>query len=109
MDVRQLFAANLRRIRHERGFSQERLAYECEIDRAHVSKIERGLGYVGLGIIDKLAEVFDTARDRVVPWWRPVREVPVLPGARRPAALGSSISNLEKGPNPRTGDNRFSR
>lgn len=60
MDVRQLFAANLRRIRHERGFSQERLAYECEIDRAHVSKIERGLVFVGLEIIDKLAKVLDT-------------------------------------------------
>jgi transcriptional regulator with XRE-family HTH domain len=60
MDVRQLFAANLRRIRNERGFSQERLAYECEIDRAHVSKIERGLVFVGLEIIDKLARVLDT-------------------------------------------------
>jgi transcriptional regulator with XRE-family HTH domain len=60
MDVRHLFAANLRRIRSERGFSQERLAYECEIDRAHVSKIERGLVYVGLEIIDKLAKVLDT-------------------------------------------------
>lgn len=58
MDVRELFAANLRRIRHERGFSQERL--ECEIDRAHVSKIERGLVFVGLEIIDKLAKVLDT-------------------------------------------------
>ncbi len=60
MDVRQLFAVNLRRIRHERGFSQEQLAYECGIDRAHVSKIERGLVFVGLEIIDKMAKVLDT-------------------------------------------------
>jgi transcriptional regulator with XRE-family HTH domain len=57
MDLRHRFAANLRRIRHDRGISQEDLAYEAGIDRAHVSKIERALTYVGLEIIGKFAEV----------------------------------------------------
>jgi transcriptional regulator with XRE-family HTH domain len=57
MDLRHRFATNLRRIRHDRGISQEDLAYEAGIDRAHVSKIERGLTYVGLEIIGKFAEV----------------------------------------------------
>ncbi|WP_425989969.1 helix-turn-helix domain-containing protein [Afipia sp. DC4300-2b1] len=55
MDIRQLFAANLRRIRHEKGLSQEELAYEADVDRAHVSKIERSLTYVGLEIVEKFA------------------------------------------------------
>ena len=43
MDLRQLFATNLRRIRHHRGISQEELAHLAAIDRAHVSKVERGV------------------------------------------------------------------
>lgn len=57
MDLRQIFATNLRRIRHEKEMSQETLAHDAEVDRAHVSKIERGLTYIGLEIIGKFAEV----------------------------------------------------
>ena len=32
MDLRQLFATNLRRIRHDRGVSQEGLANEAGVD-----------------------------------------------------------------------------
>lgn len=61
MDIRQLFAANLRRIRHEKGFSQEELAYAANVDRAHVSKIERSLTYVGLEIVEKFSKVMGVA------------------------------------------------
>lgn len=61
MDIRQLFAANLRRIRHEKGFSQEELAYQADVDRAHVSKIERSLTYVGLEIVEKFSKVMGVA------------------------------------------------
>jgi transcriptional regulator with XRE-family HTH domain len=57
MDLRQRFATNLRRIRHNRGISQEDLAYEAGVDRAYVSRIERAVTYVGLEIIGKFAEV----------------------------------------------------
>jgi transcriptional regulator with XRE-family HTH domain len=59
MDLRQLFATNLRRIRHQRGISQEELAHEAGVDRAHVSKVERGITYVGLEIIGKFSAVLD--------------------------------------------------
>jgi transcriptional regulator with XRE-family HTH domain len=59
MDIRQLFAANLRRIRHDKGISQEDLAYDAGIDRAHVSKLERAVVYAGLEIVEKLAKVLD--------------------------------------------------
>ncbi|MCA6101297.1 transcriptional regulator with XRE-family HTH domain [Bradyrhizobium sp. USDA 4509] len=59
MDLRQLFATNLRRIRHQRGISQEELAHEAAVDRAHVSKMERGITYVGLEIIGKFSAVLD--------------------------------------------------
>lgn len=57
MDLRHILATNLRRIRHEKGISQEQLAYEADVDRAHVSKIERGVTQVGIEIIGKFVDV----------------------------------------------------
>ena len=57
MDLRQVFAANLRRLRHARGLSQEALAYEADVNRTYMSKLEKGGSYVGLEIIGKLAAV----------------------------------------------------
>ncbi len=34
MDLRQVFVANLRRLRHAKGLSQEDLAYEAEANRS---------------------------------------------------------------------------
>jgi transcriptional regulator with XRE-family HTH domain len=51
MDLRQLFATNLRRIRHQRKLSQEGLAHDAGVDRAYLSRVER--------IIGKLAEVLE--------------------------------------------------
>ena len=59
MDLRQLFATNLRRIRHDRKLSQEQLAYDAGVDRAYLSRVERAVTYVGLEIIEKLASVLE--------------------------------------------------
>jgi transcriptional regulator with XRE-family HTH domain len=57
MDLRQVFAANLRRLRHAKGLSQENLAYEADVNRTYMSKLEKGGSYPGLEIIGKLAAV----------------------------------------------------
>jgi transcriptional regulator with XRE-family HTH domain len=57
MDVRQVFAVNLRRLRHARGLSQEDLAHEADVNRSYMSKLEKGASYPGLEIIAKLAAV----------------------------------------------------
>ena len=57
MDLRQVFAANLRRYRHAKGLSQEELAHEAGVNRTYMSKLETGGSYVGLEIIGKLATV----------------------------------------------------
>jgi transcriptional regulator with XRE-family HTH domain len=57
MDLRQVFATNLRHLRHEKGLSQEDLAYEAGINRSYISKLERGATHAGLEIIGKLASV----------------------------------------------------
>jgi transcriptional regulator with XRE-family HTH domain len=57
MDLRQVFAANLRRLRHAKGLSQENVAYEADVNRTYMSKLEKGGSYPGLEIIGKLAAV----------------------------------------------------
>lgn len=57
MDLRGIFATNLRRLRHEKGLSQDDLAYEAEISRSYLSQLEKGAFYASLKIIGKLASV----------------------------------------------------
>jgi len=57
MDLRDTFAANLRRLRNERNLSQDDLAYAAEISRSYLSQIEKGKYYASLKTIGKLAEV----------------------------------------------------
>jgi len=59
MDLRQIFAANLRRLRHAQGLSQEALAHEADVNRTYMSKLEKGGSYPGLEIIGKLASVLE--------------------------------------------------
>jgi transcriptional regulator with XRE-family HTH domain len=59
MDLREVFAANLRRLRHERGISQETLAHEAGMNRTYLSKLEKAVSYPGLEIIGKIALVLD--------------------------------------------------
>jgi transcriptional regulator with XRE-family HTH domain len=57
-DLRDVFAFNLRRLRHGNDMSQEELADIAGINRTYVSKLETGATYAGLEIIGKLADVF---------------------------------------------------
>jgi transcriptional regulator with XRE-family HTH domain len=56
MDLREVFAANLRRLRHERGLSQDDLAFEAEVSRSYLSQLEKGSFYASLKIIGRLAQ-----------------------------------------------------
>ena len=55
MDLRDVFAANLRRLRHAKGLSQDDLAYEANISRSYLSQIEKGAFYASLKIVGKIA------------------------------------------------------
>ncbi len=57
MRLRQIFARNLRRVRTERGLSQEALADLAGIDRTYVSALERERYSASLDTIEKLAQV----------------------------------------------------
>ena len=53
--IKEDLARNLKRIRLEKGFAQERLALEADVDRTVVSKIERGVTNPSLEILLRLA------------------------------------------------------
>ena len=57
MDLREVFATNLRRLRNDRGLSQDDLAYEAEVSRSYLSQLEKGKYHASLKIIGKLAEI----------------------------------------------------
>ena len=57
MDLREVFAGNLRRLRHAKGLSQDDLAYEAKISRSYLSQLEKGTFYASLKIVGKLAKV----------------------------------------------------
>ena len=59
MDLREVFAGNLRRLRHAKGMSQDDLAYEAEISRSYLSQLEKGAFYASLKIVGKVAQALD--------------------------------------------------
>jgi transcriptional regulator with XRE-family HTH domain len=59
MDLREVFATNLRRFRHAKGLSQDDLAYEAGISRSYLSQIEKGVFFASLKIVGKLATALD--------------------------------------------------
>jgi transcriptional regulator with XRE-family HTH domain len=59
MDLREVFATNLRRLRHAKGLSQDDLAYEAEVSRSYLSQLEKGAFYASLKIVEKLARALN--------------------------------------------------
>lgn len=55
MDIREVLAINLRKLRQARGLSQEELAYRAEIDRTYISALERSVYAAGIDVVDRLA------------------------------------------------------
>lgn len=56
MELRRIFASNLRQARRERDLSQEALADLAGIDRTYVSALERQIYSASLDTIEKLAD-----------------------------------------------------
>jgi transcriptional regulator with XRE-family HTH domain len=56
MDIRVIFARNLKHYREQRGLTQAALAAAMDVDRAHVSAMERAKQNVTLQTLQRLAE-----------------------------------------------------
>lgn len=55
VDIRLRLARNLRRLREQKGWSQEKFAFEANIHRTYVSDIERGARNPTITVVEKLA------------------------------------------------------
>ncbi|MDG0856724.1 helix-turn-helix domain-containing protein [Roseateles puraquae] len=55
VSAREALAANIVALRHERGWSQEALAFECGLHRTFVAHVERLSRNISLDNIERLA------------------------------------------------------
>lgn len=60
MDVRQRLAVNMKRLRKERGWSQEALADEAGLDRTYISGIERRVKNPTITVVERIALALDS-------------------------------------------------
>lgn len=57
MDIREIFALNLRTLRHAKGLSQEELAHRANVHRTYVSSLERCVYSPTIDMVDSLAQI----------------------------------------------------
>ena len=55
-DWRAILGKNVRRLRQQRGLTQEKLAFEAEIDLTYIGGIERGRRNPSLLVMARIAE-----------------------------------------------------
>ncbi|MFZ0601526.1 MAG: helix-turn-helix transcriptional regulator [Roseiarcus sp.] len=84
MDIREVFARNLRRYRRAARLSQEELAHRSDIDRTYISSLERSVYAASIDVVDPLAVALEIqAADLLVrPPSARARKAPVLDGER---------------------------
>ena len=82
MDIREVFARNLRRYRRAAKLSQEELAHRSDIDRTYISSLERSVYAASIDVVDRLAAALEIqAADLLVrPPSARARKAPVLAG-----------------------------
>lgn len=64
--VCEAFGRNLRSIRKEKGFSQERLAHDSGIDRSYLGKVERGMVNLTIEKLYQLAECLECSPKNLI-------------------------------------------
>jgi transcriptional regulator with XRE-family HTH domain len=75
MDIREVFARNLRKARNAKGLSQEALAHEAEVDRTYVSALERSQYSASIDMVDRLAKALEIEASALLQ--RPARSRPL--------------------------------
>lgn len=56
MDAKKNLATNMKRLRKDRGWSQEALADECGLDRTYVSGLERQVKNPTITVVQRVSE-----------------------------------------------------
>jgi transcriptional regulator with XRE-family HTH domain len=66
MDIRRRVGLNVRRFRTERGWSQEQLAFECDLHRTYISGVERGVRNPTVLVLDEIATALKVPAHRLL-------------------------------------------
>jgi len=66
VDIRVQLGENLRRLRTEKGLSQEQFAFEAKLHRTYISDIERGARNPTVLVLQKLAEALGVHATRLI-------------------------------------------
>lgn len=61
MDIRRRLALNIRRIRKQKGLSQEALAFEAGVHRTYISGVERCVRNPTITVVDKIARALEVS------------------------------------------------
>ena len=59
VDIKEKIGIRLRELRKQKGLSQEKFAFECELDRTYIASIEQGKRNVSIANIEKIAKALD--------------------------------------------------
>lgn len=62
----KIFGENLKRLRVEKGISQEDMAKKIKIHANHLSRYERGLSAPSIEVVEKMAKLLDVSIDELV-------------------------------------------
>ena len=66
MDIRRRVGLNVRKLREERGLSQEALAFDCGIHRTYISGVERGIRNPTVTVLQKIARALKQPAARLL-------------------------------------------
>lgn len=59
MDLKDIMAANLRRVRHDKGLTQEDLAERAGLSTRYVGAVERAAVSASITVLGRIAEALD--------------------------------------------------
>lgn len=59
VDIRIKIGKRLKELRTEKGLSQEKFSFMCELDRTYIASIEQGKRNVSIANIEKIAKALD--------------------------------------------------
>lgn len=65
-DILQRFGERVRQLRKAKGWSQEKFAHECGLDRTYAGGIERGERNVALRNVEKIALTLGVSIERLM-------------------------------------------
>lgn len=66
MDIRRVAGLNVRKQREKRGWSQEELAFECNLHRTYISGVERGVRNPTVVVLQKIADALGVSASKLL-------------------------------------------